>query len=133
LAKALKISLDIAQVPELDRDVDVAELQVALDTVGFDTLADNFVSLPAEFGENVFDITAVVPGDCVLSSNSADNLTAIAARRTPADAIGLDDTDVITSLRKKQRRRDARKTGPDDADIRDRVSEQARIAGVIVG
>jgi hypothetical protein len=50
--------LDVAKVTLPDGDVEITELQVALDVVGLHAIDNNVVPGPTQFAEDIFNVLA---------------------------------------------------------------------------
>ena len=101
--ESLVVGLDVAQVPILDSNVEVAEFQVALNSVRCNAFANDLVAGPAQLAEDVLHVFAEVFRDIILTGNTADHLTTVAPGGTPADLVGFHDMHVVTALGQVQR------------------------------
>ena len=85
-------------MPFLDSDVEIAELQVALDAIFLHALADNLVSGPAQVFENDICVSAKVFRDDFLTGYAADHLATVATGCAPSDFVCLNDMHIVTAL-----------------------------------
>ena len=121
--QALVISFYIPQVPFLNRDVEIAELEVALDSISSDPFSNDLVASPTQCSEYVLHVFVDMFRDVLFARYSADKLTAITPGCSPADFVGFDDMYVITSLDQVQCRRYPREACADNANVRSLIAE----------
>src|SRR5688572_25589265 len=102
----------------LDADVHVAPDEVAVDAVLLDQLARQLDALDAEVPETLRVRRAELRGELRHAAGPArDDLATRAARCAVADALGLEQHDLVPALRKMQRGRASREARADDADV----------------
>ena len=85
-------------MPFLDSDVEIAELQVALDGIFLHALADNLVPGPAQVFENDICLSANVLRDDFLTGYTADHLATVATGCAPPNSVCLNDMHIVTAL-----------------------------------
>src|SRR5688572_25641068 len=102
----------------LDADVHVSPDEVAVDAVLPDQLARQLDALDAEVPETLRVRRAELRSELRHAAGPArDELSARAARGAVADALGLEQHDLVPALRKMQRGRASREARADDADV----------------
>ena len=114
----LKIGFNISNVSFLDSHIEVAVLQITVDTICLYALANNLVPGPAQLTEYVFHIFAEMFRNAFFAGDSTDHLTTVATRCTPANFVCFNDMNVVAALDQVQCCRNAGKARADNADIR---------------
>ena len=121
------IFLDECKLPGLRRDLNETVLEIAIDTVFLNPLADDVIAAPLQVPDERSDTVAVLLRDLPETAHAVDHLPAVAPGGAPANAVGLDERDRVAPLGKCQRGRDAGEARADDADIRDRLPIEFRV------
>ena len=106
--------LDVVELGWLACHFDVTVLEVAVDCVFRDALADDFIAAPAHLPERVGDRLAMAPANLAEPLEPVDELTAIATRCTPANPVGLEQCNRVATLGQRQRARDTGEAAADD-------------------
>ena len=129
-AEALPVLLPRLQLAHMrgrDRGEDVALLQVAIDAVARDPLADDLAALLHEAGHECRGVAAIALLDGrERGVEPVDDLAAIAPRSAPADPRAFEHGDAVALLGEVQRRRQAAIARADDADLGVMIAREHR-------
>src|SRR5690606_33057747 len=95
---ALDLGPEVVDVAAVEGEVDVAELQVALDAVALDALEHEVAALDAHLPGNGRRLAAQATLDLVRVDEAVDELAAVATGRAPAHLLRLEHDDVVAAL-----------------------------------
>ena len=132
LLEVIKLFVKVTDMSFLDRDIEIARLQVAPDAILLYALANDLVSGPAHFPYQPGNPRAMMFEHGFLAGDAADHLAAVAARCPPSDFVGLDNMNVVTAFCQMQCRRDSGEARAYDTHIRiHRTGKRRKVACVI--
>jgi len=118
LLEVIKLFVKVTEMSFLDRDIEIARLQVATDAILLYALANDLVSGSAHFPYQPGNPRAMMFEHDFLAGDAADHLAAVSARCPPPDFVGLDNMNVVTTFCQMQCRRDSGEARAYDAHIR---------------
>jgi hypothetical protein len=98
LPEAFIVGLEVTHVTLLERNVNVALFQIALNLVLADAFANDVVARPTQFSKQILYIATMMLSDVFFACDAANHLAAIAAGRAPAYFVRFDNMYVIAAL-----------------------------------
>src|SRR6056297_444297 len=108
---------EVAQLAALHRDVEIAELEIAVDTVALHPLDDDVTALEPHLRGNSRRAVAETLPDLGRLGETVDELAAVASARAPADAARLQQRHLVAALGELQRGGQAGETAADHGHI----------------
>lgn len=125
---------EVAQITITERQVEIAEFQIAVDRVFLDAINDDIATLESHLVSNFGGVGSQALFNFVFLDKTVNELPAIAPRCTPADTIGLEQHNVVATFGEMQHRRYAGKTAADYHDIAMLLTvEASKIRGNVGG
>ena len=94
----LVIGLEVTNMSVFDRNVEVSELQVTLDTVRLYAFVNNVVPGPSQLPKNLLHVFAEMLCNVFLAGYTANHLTTVATGCTPPYFVGLNDMHIVAPL-----------------------------------
>jgi len=126
------VFFEIVQVPRLQRRLDKAAFQIALNAVFLDPLVDNVVATPFQVPQHVGDAWPVFLADLFQSADAIDELPAIPSGGAPADPVGFDERDEIAAFGQGQCGGNTGKAAANDANVGRDAAFQQWVVGDLI-
>ena len=113
----------------VERDCRRAAHIVAFDVVFLDARFDDLIAEIAGLPEEFLGLRAHLFDEFAFAGPAGEHLSAVAARRAPADAVRFGDSDGEAAIGERERRGDAGEAAADDGDVDFHVAGERRAFG----